>query len=220
MGPEEFEKDNDSNYHIDLVHALANCRAASYKLDPMDWLQVKLKAGRIVPAMATTTAAVAGLQTLELVKLACAVKKVDHRNVFLNLAVPLMQAGEPADAPKTSLTDKLATTIWDRWEVEVKDLTLKQTLELVESKYEGLVVKDVLRGGAPVYFSAIMNAPGKEKDKERTLNTPLKELLGVDPAANDEDAEKYVDLTITCALKSDASGQILPGVPPLRVLLV
>lgn len=131
VGPEEFEKDNDSNYHIDFVHALANCRAVSYKLDPMDWIQVKLKAGRIVPAMATTTAAVAGLQTLELVKIACAAKKVDHRNIFLNLAVPLMQAGEPGDVPKTKLTDKLVTTIWDRWEVEAKGLTLKQTLELV-----------------------------------------------------------------------------------------
>lgn len=49
--------------------AMGNCRAESYKLDPMDWLQVKLKAGRIVPAMATTTASIAGLQTLELVKL-------------------------------------------------------------------------------------------------------------------------------------------------------
>jgi hypothetical protein len=48
---------------------MGNCRAACYKLDAMDWIQVKLKAGRIVPAMATTTASIAGLQTLELVKL-------------------------------------------------------------------------------------------------------------------------------------------------------
>jgi len=59
--PEEFEKDQDNNFHMDFVHAMANCRASSYKLDLMDWIQVKLKAGRIVPAMATTTAAIAGL---------------------------------------------------------------------------------------------------------------------------------------------------------------
>jgi hypothetical protein len=59
--PEEFEKDDDSNYHIDFMSSMGNCRAASYGLELMDWLQVKLKAGRIVPAMATTTASIAGL---------------------------------------------------------------------------------------------------------------------------------------------------------------
>jgi len=34
----------------------------------MDWLTVKIKAGRIIPALATTTSVVAGLQTIELVK--------------------------------------------------------------------------------------------------------------------------------------------------------
>lgn len=61
IGAEEFEKDNDANYHIDFIHAMANCRALNYKLDPMDWITVKLKAGRIVPALATTTASIAGL---------------------------------------------------------------------------------------------------------------------------------------------------------------
>jgi len=59
--PEVFEKDNDSNFHIDFMYSMANCRSANYKLEPMDWINVKLKAGRIVPALATTTAAIAGL---------------------------------------------------------------------------------------------------------------------------------------------------------------
>ena len=58
---EEFEKDNDSNFHIDYMHAVTNCRAINYKLNEMDFLTVKLKAGKIIPALATTTAAIAGL---------------------------------------------------------------------------------------------------------------------------------------------------------------
>ena len=58
---EEFEKDADDNFHIDFMYSMGNCRAANYKLDPMDWLTVKVKAGKIVPALATTTACIAGL---------------------------------------------------------------------------------------------------------------------------------------------------------------
>ena len=35
---EEFEKDDDSNFHIDFMSSMGNCRALSYKLEPMDWL--------------------------------------------------------------------------------------------------------------------------------------------------------------------------------------
>jgi len=66
---EEFEKDDDSNFHIDFMYSMGNCRATNYKLEHMDFVTVKLKAGRIVPALATTTACVAGLQTLELIKI-------------------------------------------------------------------------------------------------------------------------------------------------------
>jgi len=49
------------NGHIDFIHSLGNLRALNYGLDEMDWITVKLKAGRIVPALATTTAVVSGL---------------------------------------------------------------------------------------------------------------------------------------------------------------
>lgn len=61
MIPEEFEKDNDINYHIDFIYALSGLRCLNYKLSPMDWIAVKLKAGRIIPALATTTACIAAL---------------------------------------------------------------------------------------------------------------------------------------------------------------
>ena len=74
---EEFEKDNDQNFHIDFIASAANCRALNYKLKPMDWMDVKLKAGRIIPALATTTASIAGLQALELMKVSICKNLID-----------------------------------------------------------------------------------------------------------------------------------------------
>jgi maleate cis-trans isomerase len=69
MQVQEFEKDDDKNFHVDFIHSCANVRSLNYGLQPMDWITVKIKAGRIIPALATTTSVIAGLQTLELVKL-------------------------------------------------------------------------------------------------------------------------------------------------------
>jgi hypothetical protein len=69
----------------------------------MDWLTVKLKAGRIVPALATTTAAISGLQTIEVVKVLKKCKVDLLKNVFLNLAIPLIQLTEPGPVPKIKL---------------------------------------------------------------------------------------------------------------------
>lgn len=107
---EEFEKDNDDNFHIDFIHAACNARALCYGLSEMDWITVKLKAGRIVPALATTTAAVAALQTIELLKLIKRGKELGgaddrykleyFRDANLNLAVPSLMMMEPGPPVK------------------------------------------------------------------------------------------------------------------------
>jgi len=128
-----------------------------------------------------------------------------------------MQASEPGDVLKVKLTDKIEATLWDRWEIDAQKLSLAETISKVEEKYEGLEVRDMLRGNAPIYFHAIMSAPGKEKEKENTLKTKLAELLEFE--SDTQDGENYVDLTITCIVKGDPKATILEGVPPLRVKL-
>jgi hypothetical protein len=54
-----------------------------------------LKAGRIVPALATTTSCVAGLQTIELLKYLKKLNVENMKNAYLNLAVPCLQMSEP-----------------------------------------------------------------------------------------------------------------------------
>lgn len=57
-----FEKDDDHNGHIDFITAASNLRAKMYSIEPADRLKTKRIAGRIIPAIATSTAAVSGLK--------------------------------------------------------------------------------------------------------------------------------------------------------------
>ena len=105
--PEEFEKDDDQNGHIDLISSMANLRARNYKLEEMEWITVKLKAGRIMPALSTTTSCIAALQSIELVKYLCGCPLESMRNAFLNLAVPSLAMSEPGPVEKIKVHEDL-----------------------------------------------------------------------------------------------------------------
>lgn len=111
---------------------MANLRARNYSLEEMEWIGVKLKAGRITPALSTTTSCIAALQTIELLKYikGCPVESL--RNAFVNLAVPIVQLGEPGEVQKIKVHDKLETNVWERWEVSVgKESPLRELISAV-----------------------------------------------------------------------------------------
>mmetsp|Transcript_37306 Transcript_37306/g.102976 ORF Transcript_37306/g.102976 Transcript_37306/m.102976 type:complete len:628 (+) Transcript_37306:406-2289(+) len=93
----EFEKDDDSNFHMDFISAFGNLRARNYGIEEIEKFQAKLKAGRIIPAIATTTAMATGFVCLELYKQVLARPFGARRNLFANLALPgpLLMLSEP-----------------------------------------------------------------------------------------------------------------------------
>jgi ubiquitin-activating enzyme E1 len=64
----EFEKDDDTNFHIDFIHAAANLRARNYRIHECDQQKTKMIAGKIIPAIATTTAMITGCVSAEIFK--------------------------------------------------------------------------------------------------------------------------------------------------------
>ena len=100
MHPEDFEKDDDSNGHIDFIHACSNLRARNYKIKESDRQKTKMIAGKIIPAIATTTASITGIVSLQLYTLLQTQKIEYMRNCFLNLAISLFVMTEPAEVIK------------------------------------------------------------------------------------------------------------------------
>lgn len=116
----EFDKDNDENYHVDFVHAFANLRAQNYDIQNCDKLKTKIVAGKIIPALATTTSIITGLVGIEFLKyvyyydelqkyrkLTPEEKKKEKdvlsyfKNAFTNTALPLLLFSEPLPPQKT-----------------------------------------------------------------------------------------------------------------------
>ncbi|KAK4760364.1 hypothetical protein SAY87_005257 [Trapa incisa] len=133
MKPIQFEKDDDTNYHMDMIAGLANMRARNYSIPEVDKLKAKFIAGRIIPAIATSTAMATGLVCIELYKILDGGHKLeDYRNTFANLALPLFSMAEPVPAKLFKHQD-MSWTIWDRWVIQ-NNPTLRELLQWLKDK--------------------------------------------------------------------------------------
>lgn len=205
--PLPFEKDDD--FQIDFIAAATNLRAQMYGLEAGDRFEIKRIAGRIVPAIGTTTATVSGLITVELVKL-CLSQTKDlplsaYRNFYINIALPFLIASEPL-ACSTQKIGKFDVNIWSSFEIHgTSDMTLNTFVEAVERKYS--IKAALISEGVKTIYAPWM---------PKAVSQLQRKMIELIPRKSDV---TYVDLVVLpdddgMDVQTDAANEATP--PPIR----
>ncbi|KAG8128383.1 hypothetical protein E2320_015234 [Naja naja] len=154
MEPLHFEKDKDS--HLEFITCAANLRAENYDISPVDKFQAKRIVGQIVPAIVTTTAAVAGLTCLELYKLVWQHKDLgSYRHTSLQLSDVFLSRAQPVPSGQAYKYQQKTWNCWDRITVpgfnsKGEVVTLRDICDHIQREHD-LVPQRLLYGSATLY---------------------------------------------------------------------
>ena len=217
--PADFEKDDDSNFHIDFIHAAANLRARNYKIEESDHQKTKMIAGKIIPAIATTTAMITGAVSSEILKF---VQKFDsietYKNGFINLALPLFLFTEPTEVNKIKSVEldpilgcpvkaiPEGFTIYDKLVIQ-GPMTFQQFFDYIKEKFN--VEVSLVSCGKIALFN--MYLPGKkhESRKPREMAEVYREIAKDEPLPP---GRKYLALEIAGEVIGEGADCSMPTV--------
>jgi len=204
LTPIEFEKDDDANFHVAFITATSNLRARNYKIAEADALRTKQIAGKIIPAIATTTALVTGLVCFELMKLLSDKKVEDFKNGFVNLALPFFAFSEPMPAPKTKMGETGGEwTLWDRFEVnEGRDLSLKEFIEYF--KRDKKLEVTMISSGVSIIYSFFT---AKAKLEER-MPMPMSTLVKTISKTELPESSNWLSFELCCNTIGDDDEEV------------
>lgn len=196
--PQVFEKDNDTNYHIKWINSSSNLRALNYEITPVDFYTTKGIAGKIIPAISTTTSVIAGLIVIEMLKYLENVELEKYKSTFVNLADNLIISAEPLKAPIVSICGNEFNS-WFKFNHEGNCTLLE-----FKNKYEEIFKSKI---EMITYNSSLLYASFMDNENlNNKLSLILKEL------DEDNDIENQIELSL---LFEDTSIEI----PPIIVKL-
>lgn len=207
--PSQFEKDDDKNFHVAFMTSASNCRAANYKIKPADFQKTKKIAGRIIPAIATTTAMITGLVAVELYKVVLGGLPLESfRNSYINLALPSFVQSEPMPCPKHKSDPAKELrfypegwSLWDNFIVDEGDITFQQLLDIFQNKHK-LNVASVSCGSSLAYNPFF---PGHKDRLSRKISEWVQASV---TSYKIKPTDKYINLIILCEDEEDHEVEI------------
>jgi ubiquitin-activating enzyme E1 len=218
----DFEKDDDDNGHVTFVKAASNLRAMCYGIPPVDAMETRRIAGKIIPAMITTTAVVSSLSCVELLKLLQEAPMTRHRNAFINLALPLFAFSVPLPAEQVAGPHGTKFSLWDKIVIsqqeDADDLTLKRLIRQVKIAItddpDGLDVSTVSSGDYMIYANFLH---GRDEALLRQsiwdlASGALSEEDGEDEAVTNSTFATHVELRVTVEDTKTGDAYELPPV--------
>merc|ERR1712228_777639 len=184
----DFEKDDAKNHHIDIITSATNLRAWNYTLEETTHQHVRMIAGKIIPAIATTTACITGFIGLEVMKHAREAPLDSYRMATINLAVNsfvLENLPDPIKKvsgmdPETAMECKAVPegfTTWDFIEMKKPDVTLQEFIDELKKCHHDCTLT-LLGDEEKVFYDDSNTESNKEKLPKKLLDI-YKEILGV-----------------------------------------
>ena len=145
--PEIFEKDNELNNHVNFIHACSNLRAKNYHIKECDKIKVKLIAGKIIPAISSTTSAITGFVASQIYTLLYSNKIELLKEIRLNTATNSYFISQPQKIiGKENIKgrNKLIIAVpekWTSWEhIEIKgSITIQEFFDYIKKKYNVII---------------------------------------------------------------------------------
>ena len=146
LKPIIFEKDNDENNQINFILSFSNLRAKNYNIKKCNFLKAKKIAGNIIPAIASTTAAITGLSCLQIYTLIQTNNIKLLRSGAFNLATSEFDLFIPEEKryikniPKTETTPEYKViskefTVWDKIDIKGPNITINTLVKYFKDKY-------------------------------------------------------------------------------------
>jgi len=135
----EFNKDNDD--YINWINITSNLRALNYNINIVSNYETKGIAGKIIPAIATTTSCVSGLVMLEILKYFLNFEINKYRSTFINLAEPLLIYSQPLKAPLIEINN-IKINSWEKFNYKINNINskLKELKEYYEKIFNTTII--------------------------------------------------------------------------------